>query len=175
MATKLETTLVNVSRSFDHKAHGRIGLVNMEAAIAYVAIDGKQLPATSVEYLLTFALQNLQDSYAGAESAEDATARFDKKLQRLIEGTIGVREAGAGVSAEIKTRRVVMGELLRKSEKGKAALKAREDDRDVFLDEVFAKQPQDRQDAIMAEVAQRVEAAKAKAKQAAKLADAIEL
>ena len=71
---KLETNVIPVSRTFDHKAHGRIGIVNMEAAVAYIAIDGKELPVSSIEYLLTFALQNLQDAYAGADSAAEATA-----------------------------------------------------------------------------------------------------
>jgi hypothetical protein len=164
-----------IARAFDHKAFGRIGLVNMTASVGKVMIGDKELPASSVEYLLTFALQNLQDAYAGADSAEDATARFDKKLARLVDGTIGVREAGSGVSAEIKVRRTVMGELLRKSDAGKAALKAREDDRDVFLDEVFAKQAEAAQAAIMATVAERIAEAQAKAKQAAKLADSITL
>ena len=54
-----EMTKFTIARAFDHKTHGRIGLVNLEADVKAVTIDGKELPATSVEYLLTFALQNL--------------------------------------------------------------------------------------------------------------------
>ena len=164
-----------IARSFDHKQHGRIGIVNLTADVKAVTIDGKELPPASVEYLLTFALQNLQDAYAGADSADDAKARFEKKLARLIEGTIGVRTGGSGASPEEKMRRNVMAELLRKSDAGKEALKAHEDDRDEFLDAAFAKQPQAKQDAIMGLVAQRIEEARKRAEQAKALAGGIEL
>src|SRR5688572_14266848 len=99
-------TKFNIARSFDHKLHGRIGLVEVEADVKSITIStggvAHELPATSIEYLLTFALQNLQDAYAGAENAADATARFGKKLDRLLAGTIGAREAGDGASAETK-------------------------------------------------------------------------
>lgn len=163
-----------IARSFDHKAFGRVGIVEMTAEVGEVKIGDKTLPQTSIEYLLTFALQNLQDAYAGADSAEDASARFDKKLTRLIEGTIGVRQ-GDGATAEVKTRRTVLAELLRKSEAGKAKLKENEEKRDEFLDTVFAKQSEAKQAEILAEVAKRIAEAQAKAKQAAALADSIEL
>ncbi len=172
---KMANKTIAIARSFDHKTFGRVGLVEMTASVGEVKIGETVLPQSSVEYLLTFALQNLQDAYAGAESADEAQARFEKKLDRLMAGTIGTREAGSGASGEVKVRRQVMGELLRKSEAGKAALKTHEDDRDAFLDTVFGKQTEARQAEIMVEVAERIEAAKAKAKQAAALADSIEL
>lgn len=174
--TKLETKEYLVNRAFDHKTFGRIGIVEMSAGVSGISINGKELPATSIEYLLTFALQNLQDAYAGAESADDATARFAKKLERLLDGTIGVRAAGDGATAEVRVRRSVVAELLRKSEAGKAKLKeAGDDGRDALLDGIFDKQAKPQQDAIMAEVAKRIAEAQAKAKQAAALANAIEL
>lgn len=173
MANKINA--VTVARSFDHKVHGRIGLVELVAEVGAVTIGGKELPATSVEYLLTFALQNLQDAYAGADSAADAKARFEKKLDRLLAGSIGVREAGDGASAETKMIRVVLGELLRKTDAGKAKLKEHEEDRDAFLDEVFAKQAEAKQEEIKLEAGKRIEAQKAKATKAKAMADSIEL
>lgn len=172
---KLEVTEFNVNRPFDHKQFGRIGIVEMSAGVSGISINGKELPKTSIEYLLTFALQNLQDAYAGAESADDAKGRWGKKLDRLIDGTIGVRTGGDGASAETRMRRTVLGEMLRKSQAGKDAWKAHEADRDAWLDEVFDKQSDDKKAGIMATVAERIEEAKARAKQAAELADGIEL
>lgn len=166
---KLETTVLPIARTFDHKQHGRIGVVNMEAAVAYVSIDGKELPIQSVEYLLTFALQNLQDAYAGADNAEEAVARWQKKLDRLIEGSIGVREAGDGASALTKAIRGVVGDMLRGAGKWKDVIGTLDEDkRAEKLDEIFAKQSKDKAEAItataqerMAEAAKRKEQAKA--------------
>ena len=172
---KLEVKEYPINRAFDHKTHGRIGIVEMSAGVSGISINGKELPASSIEYLLTFALQNLQDAYAGAESADDAKARFGKKLDRLIAGTIGAREAGDGASAEVRMRRTVMGELIRRSgDAGKAAWKAHEDDRDEWLDAAFAKQTEAKQADIMRLVAERIAEAAEKAKQAKALAGGLE-
>ena len=168
-------TKFTIARAFDHKTHGRIGLVNVEADCKAITINGQALPDSSVEYLLTFALQNLQDAYAGADSAADAQARFAKKLDRLLAGTIGVREAGDGASAEVRMRRTVLGEILRKTDAGKTAWKAHEADRDEWLDAVFDKQAEAVQADIMAKVAARLEEQRAKAKQVKAMAESIEL
>lgn len=168
-------TKFNINRPFDHKTYGRIGIVEMEAEVKGLTINGQPVPATSVEYLLNFALQNLQDAYASSKSEAEAKAAWEKKLDRLIEGTIGVRMGGSGVNAEVKTRRAILGEYIRKTEAGKAAWKAHEDDRDEWLDAIFDKQAEDKQAAIMAEVAKRMAEAEARAKQAAALANSIEL
>lgn len=168
-------TKFEINRAFDHKTHGRIGLVKMEVDCKSITINGTELPASSIEYLLTFALQNLQDAYAGADSAADAQARFGKKLDRLIAGTIGVREAGDGASAEVRMRRTVLGEILRKTDAGKTAWKAHEADRDEWLDAVFDKQAESVQAEIMAKVTTRLEEQRAKAKQVKAMAEAIEL
>lgn len=168
-------TKFEINRAYDHKVHGRIGVVEMTADVGKVSIGGKELPATSVEYLLTFALQNLQDAYAGADSADDAQGRWQKKLDRLIEGTIGVREAGDGASVEVKMIRTVLGETLRKTEKGKEAWKAHEDDRAEWLDKVFAKQSEEVQAEITAKAKARIAEQQAKAKQVKALADSIDI
>lgn len=97
-----------ISRGFTHRTFGDIGQVVMSGEAANFAINGKTLPETSVEYLLNFALQSLQDSYAGAKTAIEAAANFDKKLNALIEGTIGVRTGGnAGVTEEVAVQRSI--------------------------------------------------------------------
>ena len=173
---KLETNVIPVSRTFDHKAHGRIGIVNMEAAVAYIAIDGKELPVSSIEYLLTFALQNLQDAYAGADSAAEATARWQKKLDRLLEGTIGVREAGDGASAMTKAIRGVIGESLRALGKWKEVIGSLDEDkRDAKLDEIFAKQPEAKQVALREKAEAKLAEAAARKAQAKELASGLSL
>lgn len=63
-------------------------------------IDGKELPDASLVYLMNFALQSLQDAYAGADDLTDAIARFEKKRDALLDGTIGVRSGGGGMTDE---------------------------------------------------------------------------
>jgi hypothetical protein len=165
---------MTIARAFDHKTFGRIGIVNLEAEVGAVKIDGKELPATSVEYLLTFALQNLQDAYAGAESAVDAQARFGKKLDRLIEGTIGVRASGDGASAETKAIRAVIGDMLRAAKQWKEVIgKLDEDKRDEALDAIFAKQPEAKQAAIRVKAQERMAEAEARKAQARELAEGL--
>ena len=167
---------VTVARAFDHKTFGRVGIVNLEAECGAFKIDGKELPATSVEYLLTFALQNLQDAYAGADSADDANARFGKKLERLIEGTIGVRAQGDGASAMQTAIRAVVSEILRGAGKWKEIIGALpEDERGAKLDEIFAKQPEAKQAAITAKAEERIAEAAARKAQAKEMASQLDL
>ena len=80
-------TNYDVKRGFTHRTFGEIGAVDMTAEVAKVTVNGTELPETSVEYLLHFALQSLQDAYAGAKNPTEAAAAFDKKLKALCEGT----------------------------------------------------------------------------------------
>ena len=89
-----------------------IGTIRMTGE-ASLAIDGKPLPATSVEYLMNFALQSLQDSYAGAKSFDDAKAAWEGKLAKVIEGTVGARGPGSAVSDETKIGREIARDRLR--------------------------------------------------------------
>lgn len=110
---KIETVEYNVARDFAHKQHGAIGSVKLSATVGSVELDGKALPDRSIEYLLTFALQSLQDAYAGADNAEDAQAKFDKKLESIVQGTIGVRTGGGGLTEMQKVSRAVAREMIR--------------------------------------------------------------
>lgn len=93
----------NITRLFtkrytDRKPwEGRIGHVEMEAEVASIKLNGKVLPESSVEYLLNFSLQSLQDSYASAESLTEGVNAFTAKMESLYDGTAGVR-GGSGMS-----------------------------------------------------------------------------
>lgn len=87
---------MNVERIFSHRTHGRIGHVELVVDKGKWTLDGQELPAASVEYLLRFSLQSLQDAYAGADNAAEATAAWEKKRDALIAGTIGVRSGSGG-------------------------------------------------------------------------------
>lgn len=94
-------------REYTHKTFGSIGKIVLESDVKTIKLNGKPIPEASIEYLLTFALQAFQDAYAGAENADGAKAAWEKKLDRVIEGKIGVREGG-GVTEEIRIARRVM-------------------------------------------------------------------
>lgn len=126
----------SVPRAYDHKTHGHIGDVTLVVTGGTFALNGTELPETSVEHLLTFALQSLQDAYAGAENGPDAVARFNAKLERLLEGSIGVR-VGTGVSALQAAIRQVLRPLV-KDAVGAAAWKELEEDaRVATIDAAF--------------------------------------
>lgn len=105
--------MVQVVREFTHKRFGSIGKVALDAAVTEVKLNGKVIPATSVEYLLTFALQSLQDAYAGSETEAEAQASFASKLDKLIAGTMGQRNASAGVDEGVKVARQIVRAVLK--------------------------------------------------------------
>jgi hypothetical protein len=125
----------NVKRTFAHRTYGAVGAVHLKAEIAKVSLDGKELPGSSVEYLLNFALQNLQDAYAGAKDAQVAQGLFAKKYDALTAGTIGVRSAGTSVGEETRVARQIVKRVL-KGQLAEADFAALTDER---LDEVFKK------------------------------------
>lgn len=97
-----------VNRSFAHKRFGDIGAVALVIDGDKWTLDGKALPEASIAYLATFALQSLQDAYAGSESADDAVAAFTTKRDKLIEGTIGTRGSGDGADERTRVARSIM-------------------------------------------------------------------
>lgn len=160
-----------VAREFAHRTHGEIGAATLQVmGTDKVVLNGKELPGRSVEYLLTFALQSLQDAYAGAKSSDEARAMFEKKLAAITDGTIGVRgSSGGGVSELTKVSRSVAREMLRAAfaKSGKSygdftALSAA--DQNEKLDAIIEKH----RDVVEGEAKKRI-AAKAK------VADAVDL
>lgn len=102
---------------------GRIGataLVVASESDIVVTLDGQTLPHSSVEYLLNFALQSMQDAYAGADSLNAAIGAFEKKRDAIINGTLGTRGGGDGVG----TRTVIARRLVRAQFKAKNGAKS---------------------------------------------------
>jgi hypothetical protein len=133
---------VAILREFTTRNGDAIGKVRLTGD-AGLAIDGKELPAASVEYLLTFALQSLQDAYAGkADKPDEARAAFEAKLAKIISGEIGTRGPGASVPLETRIARDIMRDIFRvkASAEAKAAYKAADaDGRNAIIDELIAK------------------------------------
>ena len=76
---------------------GRIGATELKVDGKGIWwLDGTELPQASADYLANFALQSLQDAYAGASSLDDATKRWEAKRTALLDGTIGARSGGGG-------------------------------------------------------------------------------
>lgn len=109
---------------------------------AKLVLDGKELPATSVEYLLTFALQSLQDAYAGSDNVTAAREAWTAKRDKLYEGTIGTRGPGASVPPELRVARDIMRTIFaaKASADAKAAYKAADaEGRAAILDAAIEK------------------------------------
>jgi hypothetical protein len=137
--------MTDVVREYNHRAFGHVGKVVLSAKVTEMKINGTALPESSIEYLLTFALQSLQDAYAGATDAAGAKGAFDTKFDRLVNGTIGVRTGGgASVSEETRVARTITkAKLLAtwgKDSKEATDFKALDADaQNARLDEVYGK------------------------------------
>lgn len=156
-------------REFSHRRFGAIGRVVMEADVKVVKLNGKPIPEGSVEYLLNFALQSLQDAYAGAGNEAEAKGSFNTKLDRLIAGTIGTRSGGTSVSDETRiARRLVKNAMkakLGKESEDWKAFEALEDTAQAErLDEVFAKNEAKLRPLVDAELAELKKERERKAK-----------
>lgn len=156
---------MEIIRNFTHRTFGAVGTATLSADVSGATLDGKPLPDASVEYLLNFALQSLQDAYAGAKTEAEAKAMWAKKRDALIAGTIGVRGTGAGVSEETKVQRMVARTALKaalgaKSPKWEAFTGKPETEQAEILDKVFADNAAKLGVAVKTELARRAEARK---------------
>lgn len=157
-----------------------------------VASRGKsvtvELAKLSPEIVANLALHGLRqkvaDAAASAAKAAEGTEldaasmgkiMMQKVVDALCAGEWAQRASSDGASAETRMCRTVLGEMLRKTEAGKQAWKAHEADREAFLDELFAKQSEAKQAAIMELVGERIAEAQRKAAQAKELASGIAL
>ena len=96
------------NRTFTHKTYGKIGEVTFDVPKGKFVLNGNELPESSVAHLMTFALQTLQDAYAGAKSTDEANAAFNQKLDKLLNGTIGTRGSGDGADERTRIARSVV-------------------------------------------------------------------
>lgn len=94
-------------RNYTHRTFGAIGAVTFVAPKGKFTLNGNDLPDASVAHLMTFALQTLQDAYAGAKSTDEALGAFNGKLDKLLNGTIGTRGSGDGADERTRVARSV--------------------------------------------------------------------
>ncbi len=109
-AKKIEATIVD--RTYKHREHGDIGSVQLIVEDGKWTINGNELPTASVHYLANFALQSFQDAYAGAKSQDEAIGAFNKKVDAVVNGTVGLRTGG--VSDVHKVMRTLARKVLRR-------------------------------------------------------------
>lgn len=99
---------MEINRTFTHRTFGKVGEAKLVAPKGKFTLDGHELPESSVAHLLTFALQTLQDAYAGAKSTDEAQGAFNGKYDKLINGTIGTRASGDGADERTRVARSVV-------------------------------------------------------------------
>lgn len=152
--------MYTINRAFVSRSFGDIGKVTFTAPKGEYAIDGKALPESSVNHLLMFALQTLQDSYAGAKDAAEAQGAFNGKLDKLLAGTIGARSSGGGVTEREKVARIIVGDWFRGAYAKGTPERAKYDEADgpgkyAILDKIWADNEAVFADAVDEEVAAR--------------------
>jgi hypothetical protein len=96
------------NRTFTHRTYGKVGDVVFTTPKGKYVLNGTELPDNSVAHLMTFALQTLQDAYAGAKSTDEALGAFNQKLDKLLNGTIGTRSGGDGADERTRVARSVV-------------------------------------------------------------------
>lgn len=181
---------VTVNRAFEKRAteksnwSGRVGMAELVADVGPLGfvLNGKTIPAAMVDYLLTFSLQSLQDAYAGADSLDEATANFEKKLDAVQNGTIGARTS-SGVGEETICQRLVAKAAFLASAKVSDAEKTRvremsDEESNSFFDGLFEKNAAKLADAVSRKKNERAEARAKRAAEkaeAAKMADTLDI
>ena len=164
------------TRTYTHKTYGAIGAVTFDVPKGTFKLNGHNLPDASVAHLMTFALQTLQDAYAGAKSTDEATGAFNGKLDKLLNGTIGTRGSGDGADERTRVARSVVHAAAKakfgaKSAEWKTFTGLDDDARNAKLDAWFAANEAAFTPAVDEEMARR--AAKRDAK--ASLAGSVEI
>lgn len=96
------------NRTFTHRTYGKIGDVTFTVPKGKFTLNGHELSDASVAHLMTFALQTLQDAYAGAKNTDEAQGAFNAKYDKLINGTIGTRTGGDGADERTRVARSVV-------------------------------------------------------------------
>lgn len=130
------------NRSYTHKTYGKIGDVTFSVPKGKFAINGTELPDQSVAHLMTFALQTLQDAYAGAKSTDEALGAFNGKLDKLLNGTIGTRGSGDGADERTRVARQIVRGLVKakygaKSSEWKTFIGLADADQNAKLDAIY--------------------------------------
>ena len=158
---------VAIKRTFARRADDEpIGTVTLKGE-ASLSINDKPLPGKSIEYLANFALQSLQDAYAGAGSYDEACTAWKSKLDKLVAGTIGMKTGGIDpwLAEARKVFRPVWLAALEVKDSDKAKLYKSKDtsaeDRNAMLDEAIDKNREAVEQMVEAERAERAKRAEA--------------
>jgi hypothetical protein len=145
-----------INRNYAHREYGAIGAVELEVPEGEWKLDGKVLPESSVAALAKFALQILQDAYAGAKSTDEAQANFDKKRLKLATGNLGLRASNGETESERVTRQIVRDAFKAKVGKDSPEWKdfdaLGKDEQAAKLDAMFAKNAKALQPAVDAKL-----------------------
>lgn len=167
---------MEITRNFVHREYGEIGEAKLVVPNGKWVLNGTELPEASVEHLATFALQTLQDAYAGAKSEDEATANFAKKLTRLLDGTLGVRTGSGSVNPlDAYVRKVIRANLAAKKAEYTAIPSDDQKARQEFLDACFAGLDDDKQEIVLERAQAMLDEDIARRKQVKKLASEINL
>lgn len=98
----METNLKKWQRRFVKEIEGGdpldLGIVTLEYPEGEWKLDGNKLNENAILHLINFSLQTLQDAYAGKKLVSEAQGAFNKKYDKLVKGTIGVRGANEPVT-----------------------------------------------------------------------------
>jgi hypothetical protein len=134
---------METNRTYTHKTYGAIGAVELVTPKGKWTLNGHELPESSISHLAFFALQTLQDAYAGAKSTDEATAAFNGKLDKLLNGTIGTRGSGDGADERTRVARSIVRGVVKAKMGSKSPDWAKftglsDDDQNAKLDEWFA-------------------------------------
>lgn len=135
--------IMEINRTFAHRTFGAIGNAVFETPKGKYVLNGHELPESSVAHLMTFALQTLQDAYAGAKSTDEALGAYNGKLDKLLNGTIGTRSGGDGVDERTRVARSIVRGAVKAKFGGKSPEWATftglsDDDQNAKLDAWFA-------------------------------------
>lgn len=131
------------ARTFNHRTFGKIGEVTFVVPKGKYVLNGNELPDSSVAHLMTFALQTLQDAYAGAKNTDEALGAFNAKFDKLINGTIGTRTGGDGADERTRVARQIVRGLVKakygaKSSEWAAFTGLSDADQNAKLDAMYA-------------------------------------
>lgn len=97
---------MQITRKYAHKTFGDIGSVAIEFPTDTWILNDVELPVDGVRAIVNHGLQILQDAYAGAKTADQAAGDWQKKLDKVLAGTVATRETGPRNPFETECRRL---------------------------------------------------------------------
>lgn len=103
--------------------------ITIDADGVTVTLDGQPLNEAGLRYVITYGLkQSLADSYASAKTPAEFDAFLSKRIERIIAGTITVRQNGASDPFEAECLRIATAQVIAIAAKAGVALPKRASD-----------------------------------------------